>query len=312
MYYPYLRARQFELISLRELAIENSLQENTITPILEPVKESHSSLSLANTIFHEHDFSPYLIMNPRVGEIPGDTHIFLEYIKNLNNNQYRPAFLYSDNSEYIVNAMEADNLNDCMIICLDNFSNEQELRSLMENNRITHVVLLEPNKFRSLDRFLKSSDKNYIRLDDIFEGQQRNSDYLNILENKFSEEHLYYRNEGYDGFSDYTVLSSEYIDGGFAPRAVVIHLSYKNSNKENEIWIRHFTSTSNDSIVNVQGKFSEAAEKAVEFTSNYSLINSAIEELTQYYIDKKYPGLGTVKKIAIKNHLLVINEVLSA
>lgn len=312
MYFPYLRARQFELISLRELVQEGALKEDIITPILEPVKKSHSSLNLANTVFQEHDFRPYLIMNPQVGEIPGDTDIFLEYINNLENNQYRPAFLYSDNEGYISSSIESNDLEDCMLICLDNFYDEESLKDLVTNSKITHVVLLEPQKYRSLDRYLKGLSKMYIRLDDLFEKQQRNSDYLSISKNKFSEEHLYYKDEGYKGFSDYTILPSEYIDSGFAPRAVVIHLSYINSEKENEIWIRHFTSTSNDSIVNVQGKFAEAAEKAIEFIKSQPLTNSATRELVQYYDDKKYPGLGTVKKIAVKNHLIVIDEALKS
>ena len=39
MYYPYLRARQFELIALRELAKEQETQ-GVIIPILEPIKKS--------------------------------------------------------------------------------------------------------------------------------------------------------------------------------------------------------------------------------------------------------------------------------
>lgn len=47
MYYPYLRARQFELITIRDLVAEGSIQ-NTVCPVLEPVKESISNLSLAH------------------------------------------------------------------------------------------------------------------------------------------------------------------------------------------------------------------------------------------------------------------------
>ena len=47
MYYPFLRARQFELINIRELAAEGSIQGHVV-PVLEPVKESSNSLNLAN------------------------------------------------------------------------------------------------------------------------------------------------------------------------------------------------------------------------------------------------------------------------
>jgi hypothetical protein len=89
---------------------------------------------------------------------------------------------------------------------------------------------------------------------------------------------------------------------------VVIHLTYLNS--ENQVWIRHFTSESNDSISNVQGKFAEAATKAVTYCRKMGLSNTAISELISYYENEHYPGLGTVKKISIKNHLLVMSKFL--
>ena len=63
MYYPFLRARQFELISLRELALENMIQGN-ITPVLEPVKEAFNNLNLAHKIFEEKGLQSFLIVNP--------------------------------------------------------------------------------------------------------------------------------------------------------------------------------------------------------------------------------------------------------
>ena len=310
MYFPYLRARQFELISLRELVNAGVLQ-NKVMPVLEPVKESFNNFNLAHKVFQEKDFSSYLIVNPFVGEVPGDTEVFLNYISELDNSKFLPAFHYADNKDYVTEKIEKYNLNNCLLICLDNFSDEDSFRELCQNPSVTHIMLLEPNKYRSLDRFIKSLGKSYIRLDDVFEKQQKNADFLNISAHKFSEEHLYYKEENYQGFADFTVLPSEYVDGGSTPRAVVIHLTYLNLDEESQIWIRHFTSESNDSIANVQGKFAQATEKAISFCDNYNLNNSAIDELRNYYQNAKYPGLGTVKKISIKNHLLVVSDFLS-
>ena len=47
MYYPYLRARQFELIALRELVTESE-HENLVIPIIEPVRKSFNGLNKAN------------------------------------------------------------------------------------------------------------------------------------------------------------------------------------------------------------------------------------------------------------------------
>lgn len=309
MYFPYLRARQFELITLRDLVSEGALQ-GKIMPVIEPVKKSFNNLDLAHKTFLENNFSLYLIVNPFEGDVSGDTDYFLDYITNIEDSKYFPAFHYSDNQAYISSKIEEYQLTDCMIICLDNFSNEDGFRNLCQNHNISKIMLLEPHKYRSLDRFIKGLDKFYIRLDAPFEKEQRNADFLNIPAHKFTEEHLFYSGDRYKGFADFTVLPREFIDGGSTPRAVVIHLTYLNEQNERQIWIRHFTSETNDSISNVQGKFAEAAVKAIQFCDELPLENSAINEIRSYYTDQKYPGLGTVKKISIKNHLLIIRSFL--
>lgn len=309
MYFPYLRARQFELISLRELVNDDKLQN--ITPVLEPVKESFNNLNLAHKVFQEKDFYAYLIVNPFKGEVLGDTDFFLTYLSELDDRKFLPAFHYSDNADYIISNIEKYNLEDCLIICLDNFSDEESLKKLCSNKNVSKIMLLEPHKYRSLDRAIKGLGKFYIRLDDVFEKQQKNADFLNIQAHKFSEEHLYYTKDGYQAFADFTALPSEFVEGGSTPRAVVIHLTYLNAELENQIWIRHFTSTDVDSIANVQGKFAQAAQKAIDFCDSLPLINSATNELKAYLEEGRYPGLGTVKKISIKNHLLIISDFLN-
>lgn len=310
MYYPFLRARQFELISIRELAAEGAIQGN-IVPVLEPVKESLSNLNLANKALLDYGQKAYLILNPLVGELAGDNENFSNYLISLGDSGFLPAFYYTNNADFINGIISKHNLTGCMLICYSNFIDDASLRSLCSSASVTHVMVLDPQKNRSLDRYIKGLSKTYIRLDDVFEKQEKNADFLAITAHKFSEEHLYYIEDGYQGFSDFTVLPSEYTEGGSTPRAVVIHLTYINETEENQVWIRHFTSETNDSIANVQGKFAQAAAKAVEFCSSYPLDNSATRELKEYYDDGRYPGLGTIKKISIKNHLQVISGFLS-
>lgn len=308
MYYPFLRARQFELIALRELAKEDAIQ-GVIIPILEPVKETNNNLALAHNVLQDQNQDAFLIVNPSIGELAGDTTFYLNYMEELENIKFLPAFHYNNNSGFINLCINNFDLNNCMIICQNNVnSDDEDFRSLVTRSEVTTITVNDPNRNRSLHRFIKNLHKTYIRLDDLFEKKDRNSDFLGIPEHKFSEEHIYFNEDGFDGFSDYTVLPSEYIDGGRNPMAVVIHLSYLKN--ENQIWIRHFTSETNDSTSNVQGKFAEAAQKAVEFCRQSGLNNSAISELISYFDDEHYPGLGTVKKISVKNHLLVVSQFL--
>lgn len=312
MYYPFLKARQFELIALRELATENVTQ-GVIIPILEPVKEAHNNLGLAHKVFLEKDQKGYIIVNSSIGELSGDNNFYLDYLNSFESNVFKPAFHYrnspENNSRYILECISNYNLTDCMLICQNDIQDSDEnFRMLAESVGITSFNVVDPGRNRSFNRYISSLKKTYIRLDDLFEKQTRNSDFLDISEHRFSEEHLYFEGEGYQGFSDFTVLPSEFIDGGSTPRAVVIHLTYLN--EANQIWIRHFTSNTNDSIANVQGKFAEAAAKAVKYCRQKGLKNSAITELESYFDREHYPGLGTVKKISIKNHLLVLSHFL--
>ncbi len=309
MYYPLLRARQFELIALRELANEGMTQEYII-PILEPVKDSQNNLNLAYRIFSEQLQPFYLTLNSTLGDLSGDNNVFLDYIHELDNTILKPAFHYRNNADFIRQSIMNYGLEDCMLICQNDLNAEdQNFRALTQVTEITKINVVDPGRNRVLDRYIRSLNKTFIRLDDFFEKQVRNSDFLDIREHRFSEEHLYFEDEGYNGFSDYTALPSEFSEGGSTPRAVVIHLTFLN--EQNQIVIRHFTSDSNDSIANVQGKFAEAAGKAIAFCRANTITNSAIQELENYYDNEHYPGLGMVKKISIKNHLLVVRGYLS-
>lgn len=310
MYYPLLRGRQFELIALRELSYEGVIG-SLVFPIIEPVKSNFSSLNTAYKELTKNGSQFYLILNPRVGEIQGDGNYFLDHLcSSFHSDHCKSAFYFNYNQEYIIHSIVNGNLTNCMLICDNDIdSNSPELLQVLDRPEIEKVCLSDPGRNRSLVGSIRSKGKDLLRLDDLFEGQARNSDFLDIHEHLFSEEHRYFLEENFSGFSDYTVLPHFFSEGGSTPRAVVIHISYLGAN--DQILIRHFTSNSNDSIANVQGKFAEAAEKAISFCDGYPLDNSAILELKNYFEREHYPGLGTVKKISIKNHILVVSSYLS-
>jgi hypothetical protein len=232
MYYPFLRGRQFELIAIRELASENSTQ-GVIIPIIEPVKKSNSNLIIAERILRDNQQKAYLIINPLVGETIGDQYTILDFIAELNSNVFLPAFHYRTNSEYIQRCIDQFNLRNCMLIGPNEISPDDEgFQALLLSDQITHITIEDPDRNRSLKRYIYGTGKQFIRLDDFFERQPRNSNFLDIESHRFSEKHSYFNQDGYHGFSDYTSLPSEFFDGGSTPRAVVIHLTYMNDQNQ--------------------------------------------------------------------------------
>lgn len=179
-----------------------------------------------------------------------------------------PAFRVSNNYVDITTQLNESGFEDVMLICSEiTDSSNLDFDTLVFSPYVKYIVSREN---RTLKRKLLNRGKETIRLDDNFNAQKRNSDYLTMPEEKFSEEHLFYKDDGYSGFSDYTVLVSEFTEGGAAPYAVAIHLTYQKDNKE--VWIRHFASVTNDDQSNIQGKFAEAALKAVTFLDGKTFI----------------------------------------
>ena len=80
MYFPYLRGKQFELIALREFAIQYPNTEQII-PIIEPVKSTFNGLTTAARIMFEQNLRFALVLNPADGDFKRITKdILSEYL----------------------------------------------------------------------------------------------------------------------------------------------------------------------------------------------------------------------------------------
>jgi len=66
MYHPYLRGKQFELITIREMA--PLMKQAGFRPIIEPVKESLSGLGRALDSVVQAKGRAILIVNPHHGD----------------------------------------------------------------------------------------------------------------------------------------------------------------------------------------------------------------------------------------------------
>jgi hypothetical protein len=305
MYYPYLRGRQFELIALREYALQRG-DENNIIPIIEPVKNTFNSMKLALPKLIEGNVKFALVLNPQVGDIKVSSEIISALADELlDKSKWIPAFFVINNFDAIHTLIIENDYSNIMLICSDSTDTSCDSFNRLVASPLIRYILTKENK--TLKRRLKT--KEFIVLNDNFKAQKRNSDYLTMSEERFTEEHLFYTDEGYTGFSDYTITVSDFVEGGAAPYAVAIHLTYKKKVND-EIWMKHFVSISNDDQSNIQGKFAEAAEKAVIFLDSENIHTHASEELRNYYKSGSYPGLGMVKKISIKHHLELMNQTL--
>ena len=304
MYFPYLRGRQFELIALREL-VEKGVLSSRIIPIIEPVKLS-STLVKTIEAYGENSKQLAIITNPKVGSFSSDAkeeknqklkESLSACLKENNNILYMYLLRPSSKPEKFI-AKHADSMG---TIC-----NDKDAIPVYETNFSETDVKF--NLIPDESGFRRKVRKNRVLLADKFNKQERNNDYIEIDDEPFSEDHLYYSEDGYVGFADYSVVGEEYNETGFAPYAVAIHIVYFDTDES--LRVKHFVSDSNDDISDPAGKFQEALSKLVEWNAEKKLDTVAMKEFEDLYRREAYPGLGTVKKLSIMHHLELIGRYL--
>ena len=312
MYQPYIRGKQFELIGIRELtATVLQPNESKVSPIIEPVKNSSTlKTTLKELVNRGINFT--IIINPQVGTFTDTNDIFnvlRSCINGYKNYQIGVIFHSRINHTDTVEILRenTDIIHSLSIIHNTAFDNiagiitsYQEFFTIKYN--VINLSLTGRRYFRNFNR------PTLIEFDDYFNAQTKNADYLQVDESNFSEEHLYYRDEGFEGFSDYLSIGEEYSETGFLPYAVAIHLSYDDD--QHRIKIKHFVSNSNDDQSDVAGKFEEALQKLIKWCDETGYNSVAIPEFRRYYENGHFPGLGTLKKLSLMNHIDLVLKVM--
>jgi hypothetical protein len=300
MYFPYLRGRQYELLALRELAEENLLGRHVIS-IIEPVKVSPTFMSTMEA-FAKTGQEIALIFNPEVGDLAGkkqqtvnDLRIFLEGGKVI------PSIIVNTSASKCLRELQIASGNILTILDNGDFLKTYET----EFGSVSPLFTLFPDD-RRIRRFVR---ENKILFEDKFQKKTRNADYPE--DEFFSDDHLYYMGEGYQGFGDYSIVGNEFTESAFAPHAVAIHIVY--FDKDNALRIRHFISDSNEDISDVAGKFAEAVAKLAVWYNNVEPkpFTRGLQTLLRHHENGTYPGLPTLKKLSIMHHLELIGQFLN-
>ena len=307
MYFPYLRGRQFELIALRELA-ERKRIENKIYPIIEPVKLSSTLFSTLKK-FKSDKRKLALIMNPCVGPLNFErlTDTNYEYSRELEkffDNNITKAFHLD---EHLIDYHIPDYSK--IILIAKNKEYVQFYNKYYSNDNSCPLYTLIPDE-SDFRRNIRNSRR--VMLCDNFNKKEKNADYKNGDEH-YTDDHRYFRTDGYVGFSDFSIVGDEYSESGFAPYAVAIHIVFFAENEE--MRVMHFVSDTNDDYSDTANKFHEALEKLIAWKNRQKKENVntwALGEFENIYNSGAYPGLGTVKKLSIMHHLELMNNFLNS
>ncbi len=182
------------------------------------------------------------------------------------------------------------------------------IKTSLDTIAITRWNIINFNKTNSNRRYHRYFEtKTKVSLADYFDVQVRNADYKD-KESQFTEDHMFYSEEWYKGFGDFTTIGDNYSESWFMPYAVAIHISYKDSSWK--ILVKHLVSDSNGDISDVAWKFAEANQKLIDWISSAGLNSLWITEFKLLHGSQHFPWLWIVKKLSIMNHIeLMVNSI---
>ncbi|ETI64282.1 ATP-binding protein [Sphingobium sp. C100] len=303
MYYPYFRGKQFELITIREMA--PLLAEKDFVPIIEPVREALGGLKKTLTAVCDAGGKAIVIVNPRHGDHQEDGASITGFLQEgfLDNDAISAGILLrSDMTVDEVMACHADHADHNPVLVHAGFTAPKDLAAALADDLadMTNVFVEDHAKLLYRKHF-DQSERILVR--DGFK-RQRNADYPPMEE--FSDLHVTYEDLGMAGFGDFLTVGDVYSEGGGPAYAVAIHLTFIDPDKDEVMYIYHFVSDTKDTPTDPAGKFGQALAKLVaKFESGTSHLHEteALKEFLGLHEKGHFPGLGYVKKLSMKHHI---------
>lgn len=303
MYFPVLRAKQNELIGIRELA--ERLNAQTVRPVLEPVREKVDSLF--KTIAHLNKFGmePLLIINPSLGDFSEKDINFLSLLDDddYTGLKFLPCFSTKHNKIDLAKKY-LDQLPSFSLFLEGSFSKEWE-----PYIALAEIVLI----LGDAPQRLVESAKKRVYIADAFQAQNKNKDYPDVSNFNSNWHTEYTDRRNCIGFGDYTILDTDYSESGGPAYVVTLHLSYIDTDEYDAIKVRHFQSYDDNSPTQPGLKFKNALDNLINYVDQHpNLFNQTLglENFRTLHTQNHFPGLGQVKKNSIQHHIETISDYL--
>jgi hypothetical protein len=312
MYYPYFRGKQYELITLRENAA--SIRDKKIMPILEPVKENLSSLKKCIEALKSNRVPFIFVINPKFGDFKND-NTELKTILDEGLGEYggvEVGYIINESTELLdICSFLKSEIAPKLSLIHYGFPEGKKLSEQIktQNLSVSSHVFIEKCCGRLYRRNFDGSASKKILIKDGFE-KQKNADYPE--DQRFSDLHITYEEEGVVAFGDFLTVGDDYSESGGPAYAIAIHLTYFSD--DDDMHIKHFVSDRVDSPVDPAGKFLEALEKLntqVDEEGSKIEKTDAVKEFQSYYERAHFPGLGYVKKLSMQHHLEILVKFLN-
>lgn len=303
MYHPYFRGKQYELITIRESA--GLLKASNFVPIIEPVKQSLGVLQKTISAIREKQGGAMVIVNPFHGDHAEDgtsiSALLAEECKDCPSVAAGVLLKESTTIDEVIACCDAHEDHPLSLIHAG-FAQGKDLAARL-GDRISSMqhVFFDGRSSKLYQKHFKGNNRILIR--DGFE-RRRGKDHPDV--EFFSDLHATFEDEGMSGFGDFLMVGDDYSESGGPAYTVAIHITFIDSDKDDEMHIHHFKSDRQDTPTDPAGKFAEALTKLIhslDSANNKIFETKAITEFRQLHERGHFPGLGYVKKLSMNHHI---------
>jgi hypothetical protein len=312
MYFPYVFARQSELLALRAISQKYFATEQVV-PVIEPVIKKSNDLLRCLDQLGESDAPAIIILNPELGDFKdGGVKAWGKEIDSAfdKHASLLPALKCGPRTSMktVESFLTAYSKKQVALLYSNPALTDAEIAKLMRNANVRYHVCLQ-GKMTAVQRGLLPNTKA-VDIVDHFNKQARNADYSGT--ELFTDRHKTFSKTGI-GFGDYTVIGSHFQPGGGKPGAVALHATYRHPKNKN-IWVEHFVSDDIDiNTGSAASKYLEAVLKLATVAKPRNKEFGVNDALAAYISDHQsghYPGLGKSKQRQIYHHIAVMHDVL--
>lgn len=303
VYHPYFRGKQYELITVREVA--PLLAASEFVPIIEPVKEALGGLDRTLRSICDADGGAVVVVNPHHGDHSENGEDISALLKERFSGKPEIAagvlLKKSMTTAEALACCEEHQENGLTLVHAGFTSAKALAEGLGDQLSNTRHIFFEQDCGKLYRKHFAECERILLR--DGFE-RRRGRDYPDV--ELFSDLHITYDEEGMNGFGDFLTVGDDYSESGGPAYTVVIHLTFIDPDKDNAMYIYHFKSKRRDTPTDPAGKFKEALDvmiRKLNTLESHILETDAVREFRQLHAKKHFPGLGYVKKLSMKHHI---------
>ena len=313
MYHSYLRGKQYELLAIRGSI--DKISEGNIVPIIEPVRASSRDILKCIECLRDIGSDYVVIANPQNGDLVGnqlqleilidslidkDPDIELGFIVDDGTTQDQLNSFIAKYDEQAISIIHHGRFNDVqgMIDCLNN------------SNRLNKHIFIESSVSESYRN--NFSDFSRVIIRDDFTRRAPNAEYANHLDEFFSDTYKIYLEHGYVGFGDFSIVGDHYSEGGGQAITAVVHITYDDSMRDGDIYIRHFLSEPRTVADEVPILLEESLSKLKDFLIDNPEIlewSSSCEQIMGIYENGCQSNLATMKKLSMSHHFELMHRL---